>query len=295
MSHTHNHALPDFHRSFAIGVLLNAGFVVVEAGFGLISGSLALIADAGHNLSDVLGLVLAWIAGVAATRKPSKRYTYGFRRSTIIAALLNGLIILVALGVVAWEALNRFATPMEIPAGTVMIVAGAGVVVNVVTALMFLPGKDRDLNVRGAYLHMAADAGVSVGVVVAGGVIAVTGWMWFDPAVSLGIVAVVAYTTWRLLRESVDLMVDAVPAGIDRDAVVEFLASLNGVEEVHHLHIWAMSTTEVGLTAHLVRPGASLDDGFLDAASRTLSQRFGIAHATIQVESGEECASYGHM
>ncbi len=284
--HGHSHAPADFGRAFAIGTALNVAFVAVEAAVGLRIDSVALVADAGHNLSDVLGLVLAWGGAVLARRVATPRRTYGLRSTTILAALANAVFLLVAIGGVAWEAAHRFASPAPVEGGVVAAVAFVGLVVNGATALLFLRGRDRDLNIRGAYLHMAADAAVSAGVVVAGLVITFTGWLWIDPALSLVIVLVIAVGTWGLLRDSLDLALHAVPSRIDPDAVGAYLHTLPGVTEVHDLHIWAMSTTDVALTAHLVRPARDDDDDLLLGAGRVLRDRFGISHPTLQIERG---------
>ena len=274
-------------RAFALGVALNLGFVAVEAGMGVIAGSIALLADAGHNLSDVLGLLLAWGAAVLARRVPTERRTYGLRRSTTLAALLNAVLLLVAIGAIGWEALRRFHHPEPVEGWTVIWTAVAGIAVNTATALLFRKGRERDINIRGAFLHMAADAGVSLGVVLAGGLILATGWSWIDPVISLGIVAVILVGTWGLLRDSVNLALDAVPEGVDLPAIRTHLEGLPGVSQVHDLHIWGMSTTETALTAHLVRPGGQADDAFLQDAARELHDRFDIEHATLQVEAGD--------
>lgn len=286
MAHDHEHGAPDYNRAFAIGIGLNLGFVLLEAGFGLWANSLALLADAGHNLSDVLGLLLAWGANYLSGRRPTARRTYGLRRSSILAALLNAVLLLVAIGAIAWEAVQRFERPAPVSGATVIAVAAAGVVVNTVTALLFLAGRKHDLNVRGAFLHMAADAGVSAAVVVAGLVIQFTGWTWVDPAASLLVVVVIAVGTWGLLRESVDLALDAVPAGIDPEAVEKYLKDLPGIAAVHDLHIWGLSTTHAAVTAHLVKPDGRLDDALLAQVAEELHERFGIAHAAIQLEQG---------
>jgi cobalt-zinc-cadmium efflux system protein len=287
--HGHDHGVPSHHRAFAIGIALNLLYVVFETVFGLISGSLALLADAGHNLSDVLGLALAWGAAWLSRKQPTARRTYGYRRSSILAALANAMLLLVAVGAITWEALRRLQAPEPIDTGIVLWVAALGVVVNTGTALLFMRGRERDLNVHGAFLHMVADAAVTVGVIVAALLIAGTGWLWLDPAISLVIGAVILVGTWGLLRDSVDLALDAVPRGIDPAAVEDFLAAQPGVCEVHDLHIWGMSTTETALTVHLVRPGAAPDDGFLAQLRRDLHERFAIDHATVQLEAGEPC------
>lgn len=293
--HGHNHAPPkNFTRAFAIGIALNLGFVIVEAGYGFAAGSVALLADAGHNLSDVLGLAVAWAGAALAARPPSKRFTYGLRGSSILAALLNALLLMVALGAIVLEAVQRFGEPATVMGPTVAIVAAVGILVNGLTAWLFARGRKGDINIRGAFLHMVADAAVSAGVVVAGLVIWKTGLGWIDPAVSLVIAALIFWQTWGLLRESVEMSLGAVPRGIDFDHVDEALGALEGVERVHDLHIWPMSTTEPVLTAHLVMPGGPPGDTFLTDARTMLHERFGIGHATLQVELGhEDCAMVG--
>ena len=285
--HGHSHAPASFDRAFLIGIALNTGFVIAEAAYGFIANSLALLADAGHNLSDVLGLLLAWVAASLAKRRPSARFTYGMKRTPILASLANAMLLLVASGAIVLEAVRRFSDPAPVAEATVIWVALVGIVINGVTALGFMAGRKNDLNIRGAFLHMVADAVVSLGVVVSGVVILYTGWQWLDPAVSIVIALVIVAGTWSLLKESINLSLDAVPARIDRRAIERYLSGLPGVSEVHDLHIWAMSTTEVALTAHLVRPGATLDDGLLARACTDLSTRFGIGHATLQIESGD--------
>ena len=281
----HSHAPAEGHdRAFAIGIGLNLAFVVGETVFGLISGSVALLADAGHNLSDVLGLCAAWAAIALGRRTPSKRFTYGLKGSTILAALLNALLLLLALGAILLEAVQRLAAPAPVDGPVVAWVAGAGILVNGATALLFLRGRDADLNIRGAYLHMASDAMVSAGVVVSGLVIWWTGLLWIDPVVSIVIAVLVFLQTWGLLRESVEMSLDAVPRGIDVDQVWIELRTLPGVARVHHVHIWPMSTTDTVLTAHLVMPAGHPGDAFLDGARSMLKSRFGIGHATLQVE-----------
>lgn len=278
-------ATQDFGRAFMIGTALNVGFVLVEVAFGLIANSTALLADAGHNLSDVLGLLAAWGASALARRPRTDRFTYGLRGSTILAALFNAMFLLIAMGAIAWEAVRRVAEPVPVAGWTVLAVAATGVVINGVTAWLFASGREHDLNVRGAFLHMAADAGVSAGVVVAALAILLTGAAWIDAAVSLLIVAVVVWSTWGLLRDSLRLSLAAVPKEIDLRSVREFLERRPGVHSVHDLHVWAMSTTETALTCHLVMPGRTADDTFLIEVADLLNERFGIAHATIQVES----------
>ncbi|MFC3711113.1 cation diffusion facilitator family transporter [Sphingoaurantiacus capsulatus] len=285
--HGHAHAPANFDRAFAIGIGLNLAFVAVEATYGLISGSLALLADAGHNLSDVLGLVLAWAAAWAGRRRPTGRYTYGFRRASILASLANAVLLLVAVGVIVAEAVGRFSEPRPVETGTVMIVAGIGILINAATAWFFFSGRKSDLNIRGAYLHMAADAAVSAGVVIAAFAMQATGMLWIDPAVSLIVAVVITIGTWGLLSGSVALALDAVPEHIERHEVEAYLAALPGVSAITDLHIWAMSTTEVALTAHLVRPGADVDDAFILDAREELGAKFGIGHVTLQVENGD--------
>ncbi|MES2032954.1 MAG: cation diffusion facilitator family transporter [Pseudomonadota bacterium] len=282
----HSHAPADFGRAFAIGAALNIAFVAAEAAAGLWTGSLALLADAGHNLSDVAALLLAWGAAVMAKKAPTLRRTYGYRKGTILASLANAGLLLLAVGAIVWEAVRRFGSPDPIEPGPVMVVAAIGVVINTATALMFMKGHN-DLNVRGAFLHMAADAAVSLGVVLAALVILFTGWYWIDPAVSLAIAAVIVIGTWGLLRDSLDLALDAAPRGIDTAAVKAWLASRPGVSEVHDLHIWAMSTTETALTAHLIRPDNANCDVFLRETAEGLEKAFRIGHPTLQVETGE--------
>jgi cobalt-zinc-cadmium efflux system protein len=284
--HSHDHGQPNYNRAFIIGIALNVGFVVVEALFGFLNNSLSLLADAGHNLSDVLGLLLAWGASWLVRRRPTPRYTYGLRRSSILAALLNASFLLVAMGAIAAEAIRRFSTPISINGGAVIGVSLVGIVINGATALMFMSGRERDLNIKGAFLHMAADALVSVGVVLSGIAIVTTGWLWFDPVVSLIIVAVIMVGTWNLLRDSVNLALDAVPEEIEPQAVQTYLTELPGVVEVHDLHIWAMSTTETALTAHLVMLTGNPGDAFLSRIAMELHDKFGIEHTTIQVEMG---------
>jgi cobalt-zinc-cadmium efflux system protein len=286
-SHTgHAHAPADFGTAFLIGIALNTAFVVIEFVFGVLSNSIALIADAGHNLSDVLGLAVAWIGSVLARRSPSARFTYGLKGAPILAALFNAVLLLVAVGAIAWEAAQRLFAPAPVAELTVVIVAGIGVVINTVTALLFMSGRKGDLNVRGAFLHMAADAAVSAGVVAAALVIMLTGWFWLDPAISLVIVAVIVWGTWGLLRESLALSLAAVPSGIAPDDVRAYLAALPGVTQVHDLHIWAMSTTETAMTAHLVMPQGHPGDAALAGIVHELKHRFGIAHPTLQIELG---------
>jgi cobalt-zinc-cadmium efflux system protein len=285
--HGHSHAPASFGRAFAIGTALNLGFVVVEAGYGIASGSMSLLADAGHNLSDVLGLGIAWAAASLGKRAPKGRYTYGLRSSSILAALLNALLLLVAIGVIAVEAVGRLFDPEPVAGQTMMIVAAIGIVINGATALLFARGGKDDINIRGAFLHMVADAAVSAGVVVAGFLILKTGLVWIDPAVSLVVTVVVAAGTWGLLRESVSMSLHAAPAGIDPAAVGAFLAAEPGVAAIHDLHVWPMSTTETALTVHLVLPAGYPGDAFSAGLAERLHDRFGIEHTTIQIETDD--------
>jgi cobalt-zinc-cadmium efflux system protein len=285
--HHHHHApAPGHGRAFALAIGVNSLFVAVEFVYGFIANSTALMADAGHNLSDVLGLVLAWSAAVLAKRAPSARYTYGLRSSSILAALGNAILLLLACGAIAWEALHRFTAPAPVEGITVSVVAAIGVAINGFSAWLFMAGSKGDLNIRGAYLHMAADAAISLGVVVSGLVIMGTGWTWLDPAVSLVIVLLIVLGTWSLLRESLRLVMAGVPDSVDAAAVGRFLAHQPGVSGVHDLHIWAMSTTETALTAHLVMPGGYPGDSAIDEIVRRLRHDFSIGHCTLQVEEG---------
>lgn len=283
--HGHGQAPKSFGRAFAIGTALNMGFVVVEAVYGLLAGSMALLADAGHNLSDVLGLLIAWGAASLGRRRPGGKYTYGFRSSSILAAVLNALLLLVAIVVIAVEAVRRFSDPAPVAGGTVMIVAGIGIAVNTATALLFMSGRKGDLNIRGAFLHMAADAAVSAGVVVAGFIILKTGFTWIDPVTSLVIVVVIAIGTWGLLRDSVNMSLQAAPPGLDPQEIGNFLCGQEGVETIHDLHVWPMSTTETALTVHLLVPGGYPGDAYTAQVAAELKERFGIDHATIQIET----------
>lgn len=280
----HVHAPASFGRAFAIGIGLNISFVVIEAVYGFLANSMALLADAGHNLSDVFGLVLAWGAIYMASKPPTKRFTYGLGGSTMLAAMFNALLVLLAAGAIAWEAIRRFYDPQPVAGMTVMVVAAIGIVINTATALMFMRGHD-DLNIKGAFLHMAADAAVSAGVVIAGIAILLTGMHWIDPAVSLLIVAVIIWSTWDLLRESVIMALAAVPRGIDPAAVRDYLSKRPGVDSLHDLHIWPMSTTETALTCHLVIPAGHPGDAYIAETCTTLRERFRISHATLQIET----------
>ncbi|CAA2138976.1 Cadmium, cobalt and zinc/H(+)-K(+) antiporter (plasmid) [Methylobacterium bullatum] len=281
----HTHAPANFGKAFAIGIALNVGFVAVEATYGVLANSVALLADAGHNLSDVLGLLVAWSASVLVKRAPTSRYTYGLKGSSILAALFNGVFLLVAAGAIAWEAVQRFGQPVPVAGTTVMVVATIGIIVNGVTAWLFVAGAKGDINLKGAFLHMAADAAVSAGVVLAGLAILFTGWEWIDPVISLAIVAVIVWSTWGLLRDSVVMALAAVPPGIDPVAVDGHLRGMPGVVGLHDLHIWPMSTTETALTAHLVIPEGHPGDDFLMRTADEMKLKFGIGHTTLQVET----------
>lgn len=284
--HRHSHTSANFNAAFAIGVALNTAYVLFEVIFGIVGHSLALLADAGHNLSDVLGLLLAWGASAMAKSIPTKRRTYGLRGTSILAALFNAIFLLVSVGAIAWEAVRRFNAPTDVAARIVIWVSLLGIGINAATALLFMSGRKGDLNIRGAFLHMTADAGISAGVVVAGIAILFTGWHWIDPVVSLLISTVIVWGTWDLLRESVNLALQAVPENIEPEEVERYLEQLPGVTRVHDLHIWAMSTTETALTAHLVKPDGKLDDPLMDQIQCELHDRFGIEHMTLQLECG---------
>lgn len=283
--HAHGPASGNYTRAFVIGVGLNTAFIVVEVIYGWLTNSLALLADAGHNVSDVLGLLLVWGAHYLSQRPATPRYTYGLRRTSILAALINAVVLMLAMGAIAWEAIQRVQSPNPVPGLTIIIVAGIGVVINTVSALMFLSGRDRDLNLKGAFMHLAADALVSLGVVLAGLVILTVGWYWIDPVMSLVIVAVIVSGTWQLLWDALKLALDAVPNSIEPQAVRLYLSELAGVTTIHDLHIWAMSTTETALTAHLVMPNGHPGDTFLTQTHAELQHHFGIHHVTLQIET----------
>jgi cobalt-zinc-cadmium efflux system protein len=265
-----------------MGIALNAAFVAIEAFYGWKADSLALLADAGHNLSDVIGLVLAWGGALAGRLRPDARHTYGWKRASILAAFINAMLLLVAMGSLAWEAVHRLQSPQPIEGVTIMVVAGIGIVVNTSTALLFMRGRDDDLNIRGAFLHMAADALVSAGVVVAGGLALWFGWTWLDPVMSLLIAAIIVFGTWSLFKQSLHLLFDGVPDSVDLRQVQALLEGLPGVARVHDLHVWAMGTAEIAMTAHLVMPGGQADDAFLQDATQRLHDRFNIDHVTLQ-------------
>jgi cobalt-zinc-cadmium efflux system protein len=281
----HVHAPANFGAAFAIGTGLNTAFVIVEAIFGFASNSMALVADAGHNLSDVLGLLVAWVAVILSQRAPTTHFTYGLRGSSILAALFNAVFLLITVGAIGWEALQRLVQPEPVAGKTVMIVAAVGILVNGLTAWLFASGRKGDINIRGAYLHMASDAAVSVGVVVAGFAILFTGWTWLDAATSLVISGVIVAGTWSLLRDSVAMSLSGVPPGIDPKAVRAYLEQCIGVAQIHDLHIWPMSTTEVALTCHIVTPDGQPGDAFLMDIAHRLKEDFGIRHATVQIET----------
>lgn len=282
--HEHRHAPASFDRAFALGIALNVIFVIIEAFYGWRAGSLALLADAGHNLSDVAGLLLAWGAAVAGRIRPDARHTYGWQRASILAAFINAVLLLVAMGSLLWEAALRLYSPTPTDGVTIMVVAGIGVVINSVTAALFVSGQKHDLNLRGAFLHMTADALVSLGVVIAGGLYLWFGWIWLDPVVSIMIALIVVIGTWHLFRESLHLLFDGVPKNVDLGEVGDWLKRQPGVVGVHDLHVWAMSTTGIALTAHLVMPAGHPGDAFFERTTHALRERFAITHATLQIE-----------
>lgn len=289
-SHGHGHVPQNFNRAFMIGIILNVSFVVIEAAYGFISNSLALLADAGHNLSDVLGLIIAWVAIILSKRKPDHQFTFGLKGSSILAALGNSVFLLVTIGAIIWEAIERFQSPNIVNSKIVIAVALCGVVINGATAYLFHRGQKEDINIKGAYLHMLADALVSVGVALVGVVYTFTEWSWLDPLVSIVVCVIIFKGTWSLLKESVQLALKAVPTGIDRQAVFTFLKNQKNVLAVHDLHIWGMSTTENALTAHMVIPQGHPGDGFLHHLAGDLKSNFNIGHSTIQIELGNDSA-----
>jgi cobalt-zinc-cadmium efflux system protein len=292
-SHSHGHSpTPNYGRAFAVGILLNSIFIGIEVVYGFLSHSLALIADAGHNLGDVLGLFLAWGATALGRRAATERHSYGLQRSTVLAALANAVLLLVAVGAIILEAVQRLEAPSRVTADTVIWVALAGIVINAGTAMMFMSGRKGDLNIRGAFLHMAADALISVGVVAGAVIILFTGWQWVDPALSLILALTIIYSSWRLLWDSLNLALDAVPERIDAAAVRAYLLGLPSVTDVHHLHIWGLSTTEAALTVHLVLADDGRNNTLLHQINHDLHDRFGIGHATIQFESAGEAACH---
>ncbi|HEX4171846.1 MAG TPA: cation diffusion facilitator family transporter [Acetobacteraceae bacterium] len=289
----HVHAPASFGRAFAIGITLNLVYVAAEAFYGVAAHSLALLADAGHNFGDVLGLVAAWTAAILTTRQPSQRFTYGLGRTSVLAALGNAVALLVITGGIAWEALRRLMEPQPVGGITIMVVAAIGIAINGATALLFMAGRKGDLNIRGAFLHMAADALVALGVVVTGGLILLTGWLWLDPLIGLAVSAVIVAGTWSLLREALHLSLDAVPPKIDRAKVEHYMNELPGIVEVHDLHIWGLSTTESALTAHLVCADDIVNETLLPQVCIEIKRRFGIGHATIQFETPEQARLCG--
>lgn len=288
MTHTHAHTPKTYNRAFAAGIVLNVVFVFAEVIFGLRANSMALLADAGHNFSDVLSLVLAWGAAMLAARPATEKRTYGFRKATVMASLTSAVLLLVALGGIFREAVGKISQPAPVAGNTVIIVAAAGVIINTVTALMFFSGRRHDLNIRAAFLHMAADAAVSLGVVAAGVVILTTGWLIIDPLISIAIALVIFAGTWSLLRDSLNLALDAVPEGVNLNDVRAFLLDQEGVTRIHDLHVWALSTTETALSVHLVLREAPGPPGLLAGLQRELHERFSIGHSTIQVEHTDD-------
>ncbi len=289
--HSHNHGSQNFNKAFGFGIALNMVYIIVELIYGFLINSMALLADAGHNFGDVLGLLLAWGGAYLAKTAVTKKRTYGLRKSTVLAALLNAIILLIAVGAITIEAVRKLIVPQPVGGTTMMIVAGVGVIINTATAILFMKGREKDINIKGAFMHMAADAGVSVGVVAAGLLINITGIYIFDPIISLIIVIVITIGTWGLLRDSFYLSMDAVPNNIDYEEVENYLKKLEGVSEVHDLHIWAMSTTETALTVHLVIPEDGKDDKFLSRVCGRLHEKFGIEHSTIQIEKNSQGAN----
>jgi len=292
--HHHHHGDPNtMGRAFAVAIVLNTAFVAIEFFYGFLANSTALMADAGHNLSDVLGLMLAWGAAILAKRVPNGRYTYGLRSTSMLAALFNSMLLMGACGAIAWEAVQQLVHPEPVAGLTVSVVAGVGILVNGFSAWLFMSGSKDDINVRGAYLHMAADAAISLGVLVAGVIVRYTGWNWLDPLVSAIIVAIIVYSTWSLLKQSMRMMLAAVPDNLDHAEVEQFLRAQPGVTDVHDVHIWSMSTTENALTAQLVTPAGHPGDAAMDAISAQLKEQFSIDHSTLQVRLGttaHECS-----
>lgn len=285
MGHDHSHEVKNYNKAFSIGITLNIIFVVIEGVYGVMADSLALIADAGHNLSDVVSLVLAWGAFYLGKKNPSLKRTYGLKKVTILASLTSAILLLIALGAIAWEAIGRFSDPQAVDGMTVIVVAGIGVVINTITALLFMEGQKDDLNIRGAYLHMAADAGVSLGVVIAGIAIMYTGWLWLDPVISLLIVFVILIGTWGLLHDSVNLSIDAAPKDVDVSQIKDYFLSQEEITDLHDLHVWALSTTENALTVHLLTNNTQIDNDFIEHMQEYLHHEFKIDHCTIQIES----------
>jgi len=292
--HNHQHGSAKYGKAFAIGIILNTVYVGVEVFYGLSINSSALLADAGHNFSDVVSLILAWCAVLLAQKQSSGQFSYGFRKSTILASMVNGLLITGASGFILWDAVQKLQHPVAIPGNTMMIVAGLGLLVNTGTALLFMKGRNNDLNIKGAFLHMAADAAVTLGVLVGGLIMELAGVYWVDPILSFIIVGVILYSAWGLLMDSVKLVLDAVPKDINPEQVKQYLEQIDCVKEVHDLHIWALSTTETALTAHLVIP-EGCNDQFIYETRDTLKERFGIQHSTLQIEHSMEDEEYRHQ
>lgn len=291
----HSHAPKDFGTAFALGTALNVAFVIVEAIAGFMANSMALVADAGHNLGDVLGLLMAWGASILVKRRATFNFTYGFGSSTILAALANAMLLLVAVGAITLEAIERLIEPAPVVGSTMIIVASIGILINGFTAWLFMSGRERDVNIRGAYLHMLADAAVSFGVVLVGIAVLLTGWNWLDPLVSLIVGGIIVWGTWGLLRDSIRLAMQGVPVNIDAGEVQARLSALPGVVSIHDLHIWPMSTTETALTCHLVMPGGHPGDAFIEATAKMLHDEFEIRHSTLQFEEGADApCSQGH-
>ncbi len=286
-NHSHNHIPSNPSFAFAVAAVLNIALVVAQVGYGILAHSVALLADAGHNFGDVLGLLLAWGAVILSRSNPTAKYTYGFRSSSILAALLNAALLLITTGAISWEAIRRIGNPNPIDGGTVITVAAAAIIINSFSAWLLRNKKD-DLNAKGAFLHLVSDAAVSLGVLFAGVIILQTGYYWVDPVVSIGVSLVIVWSTWGLLREAISMSLDAVPASVDADAVTKYLQSLVGVVRIHDLHIWSISTTEVALTCHLVMPQGHPEDTFMNKVAEELRHKFGISHATLQSELGNE-------
>jgi cobalt-zinc-cadmium efflux system protein len=290
-NHLHGHKPGNYGFAFGVGIILNLVFVGTEVVYGILGNSLALVSDAGHNLSDVLGLAITWVAVWLGKKSPTKEKTYGYKRSSILSALFNAVFLLIALGAIVWEAIQRLISPEPVEGKTVIIVAIAGIIINAVTALLFMSGRKKDLNIGGAFLHMASDALQAFGVVVAGFVILWTGWRWLDSVVSLILAVVILLGTWRLLKSSVNLSLDAVPEGVDITKIENYLKSLPSIEEIHDLHIWGMSATETALTVHLIRRDCEDNDEMLRKITKELHDQFDIEHPTIQIENGTFCCS----
>lgn len=290
-NHLHGHKPGNYGFAFGVGIILNLVFVGTEVVYGILGNSLALVSDAGHNLSDVLGLAITWVAVWLGKKSPTKEKTYGYKRSSILSALFNAVFLLIALGAIVWEAIQRLISPEPVEGKTVIIVAIAGIIINAVTALLFMSGRKKDLNIGGAFLHMASDALQAFGVVVAGFVILWTGWRWLDSVVSLILAVVILLGTWRLLKSSVNLSLDAVPEGVDITKIESYLKSLPSIEEIHDLHVWGMSTTETALTVHLIRRDCEDNDEMLRKITKELHDQFDIEHPTIQIENGTFCCS----